>query len=71
MTVPVSTIGPLGRIILTELRAKLAPDLDVGWNELRASDVQGRARAFQSLVGGGMEIERAVTVSGLLVADDG
>ena len=65
-----STIGPLGRIILTELRAKLDTDLDVGWDELRASDVQGRARAFQSLVGGGMEMQAAITASGLLVSDD-
>ena len=65
-----STIGPLGRIILTELRAKLDTDLDVGWDELRASDVQGRARAFQSLVGGGMDMQAAITASGLLVSDD-
>ena len=65
-----STIGPLGRIILTELREKLDGDLDVGWDELRASDVQGRARAFQSLVGGGMDMQAAITASGLLVSDD-
>ena len=65
-----STIGPLGRIILTELRAKLDADLDMGWDELRASDVQGRARAFQSLVGGGMDMQAAITASGLLVSDD-
>ena len=65
-----STIGPLGRIVLTELRAKLDDDLNVGWDELRASDVQGRARAFQSLVGGGMALEQAITASGLLVSDD-
>ena len=65
-----STIGPLGRIILTELRAKLDTDLDVGWDELRASDVQGRARAFQSLTNGGMDIMAAIRASGLLVSDD-
>ena len=65
-----STIGPLGRIVLTELRAKLDDGLDVGWDELRASDVQGRARAFQSLTNGGMDMLQAITASGLLVADD-
>ena len=63
-------IGPCGRIVLSELRSKLDGDLNVGWDELRASDVQGRARAFQSLVGGGMDMQQAITASGLLVSDD-
>ena len=36
---------------------------------LHAVDVQGRARAFQSMVCGGMEIERAAALSGLLIED--
>ena len=44
-----STIAPLGRIVENELRVKLdTPDLRLTWNELRASDLAGRARAFQS-----------------------
>ena len=46
-----STIAPLGRILLDELRSKLdTPDLTFDWKELQASDVQGRARAFASMV---------------------
>ena len=60
-------IAPLGEIVQAELRRKLdTPDLSIGWQELRASDISGRARAFQSLVGGGMEIQQAAAVSGVL-----
>lgn len=63
-------IAPLGRIVQHELRDKLdAPDLSIDWTELRASDISGRARAFQSLVGGGMEIQQAAAVSGVLSDD--
>ena len=65
-----ATIGPLGRIVLTELRNKLDDSLTVGWVDLRASDLQGRARAFQSLIGGGMSLADAVAASGVLADDD-
>ena len=66
------TIAPLGRIVETELRAKLDdPVIAIGWEELRASDISGRARAFQSMVGGGMPLDRAAALSGLMMpADD-
>ena len=55
-----STIAPLGRIVENELRVKLdTPDLRLTWNELRASDLAGRARAFQSMVNGGIEVGKA------------
>ena len=65
-----STIGPLGRVVLTELRDKLDADLKLGWVDLRASDLQGRARALQSLVNAGMALPEAVAVSGVLSDDD-
>ena len=34
------------------------------------ADLQGRARAFQSLVGGGMAVEKAAALSGLLQPDE-
>ena len=33
----------------------------LSWQELRASDLSGRARAFQSMVGGGMAVAEAVS----------
>ena len=37
--------------------------------QLRASDLSGRARSFQSMVGGGMPVDQAVSVAGLMVED--
>ena len=65
-----SVIAPLGRKVQTELAAKLDGGLTIGWQELRASDLRGRARAFQSMVGGGMALDQAIAISGLVVADD-
>ena len=65
------TIAPLGRLVETELRAKLDdPSIILTWDELRAADISGRARAFQSLVGAGMDLDRAAALSGLLSPDD-
>lgn len=62
-----ATIAPLGRLVETELREKLdAPGLTLGWAELRASDIAGRARAFGSMVTAGMDVEKAARLSGLL-----
>ena len=59
-------IAPLGRTVEAELREKLdAPDLVLVWDELRASDLAGRARAFQSMIGGGMDVAKAAALAGL------
>lgn len=59
-------IQPLGKLIESELSEKLEATINFDFSELRASDLQGRARAFQSLVGGGMAVEKAASLSGLL-----
>ena len=64
-----SVVSPLGKIAEEEFRKKLEVDVTLDWHELRAADVAGRARAFQSLVGGGMSIEDAARQAGLLVED--
>ena len=61
-------LSPLGRLVETELRAKLG-DVTLDWSELRASELSGRARAFQSMVGGGMPVADAVAIAGLMVDD--
>ena len=62
-----STVAPIGRVVEAELREKLvSPDLTLDWTELRAADIAGRARAFGSLVKGGMPLEQAAAVSGVL-----
>ena len=59
----------MGKMVESELRAKLDDEVSLSWQELRASDLSGRARAFQSMVGGGMPIAEAVSVAGLMVED--
>ena len=54
-----STISPAARVVADELAVKLdTPGLAFDFKELFASDLSGRARAFQSMVGGGMKLER-------------
>ena len=60
-------VAPLAVKVTAELSAKLETEVTLGFEEMKASDVQGRARAFMTMVGGGMELERAVALSGLLV----
>ena len=65
------TLAPLGRIIGPALAEGLdAEGLEFDWERVGASDITGRARAFQSLVGGGMDVEKAAAMSGLMVSSD-
>ena len=65
-----STIAPLGKIVSDELSMKLEADITLDWRELRAADIAGRARAFQSLVGAGMSLQDAAAASGVLTSDE-
>ena len=63
-------LSPLGKLVEAELQDKLEDTVTLSWQELRASDLSGRARAFQSMVGGGMTVAEAVSVAGLMVQED-
>ena len=66
-----SLIGPLGRLTQTEFQEKLdAPDFSLDFSDLRASDVQARAASFKKLVESGIEVERALALSGLLADEN-
>ena len=56
-------------MVAAELSEKLEDTVGLSWQELRATDLAGRARAFQSMVGGGMAVANAVAVSGLMVEE--
>ena len=60
------SVQPLAKTIQEEFRAKLELNLTLDFSELMAGDLMGRARAFQSLVGGGIDVEKAAALSGLL-----
>ena len=57
-------IAPLGRMFESEMQAK---DIDIRltWDELRASDLQGRARAYGSMVDAGIQPADAARLAGL------
>ena len=66
-----STISPIAKMISGELAVKLdTPGLAFDFSALFASDLSGRARAFQSMVGGGMAVDKAASLAGLMVDDD-
>ena len=59
-----ATIAPLGRLVAVELSEKLGDDVALDREELRAAEITGRARAYQSLVGAGLGPARAVELAG-------
>lgn len=63
-------LQPLAALVQAELRDKLdAPELALSFDSLFAADLAGRARAFGSLVKGGMPVEAAAGLAGLLTED--
>ena len=60
-----SLLKPLGALVVEELQAKLDPDAKLSFDSLRAGDITGSARAFGSLVTGGLTPKSAAEVVGL------
>ena len=64
-------IQPVAKGVIAELSDKLeVSDIAFDFSELMASDITGRARAFGSMVQGGMDVEQAARLSGLLIQDE-
>ncbi len=58
-------------MVESELRRVFdAPELVLNFDELFASDLSGRARAFQSMVGAGMPLPEAAALAGLMQPED-
>ena len=64
-----TVVQPLARLVETELSEKLEAEVSLSFNSLFAADLSGRARAFQSLIGGGMDIAKAAALAGLMEAE--
>ena len=64
-----STLQPIADVIALELTAKLDADVSLSLDRLFAADLAGRARAFQSMVGAGMDPGKAAGLAGLMEAD--
>ena len=63
------TVSPLGRLVI-DAAGMAGLQISIQWDNLFASDITGRARAFQSLVGAGMPLEQAAAASGILEPAD-
>ncbi len=61
-----ATIAPVSKLVELELSAKLDVAVTLTHEEMRASDLAARARAFQSMVGGGMDPAKAAGLAGLM-----
>ena len=62
------SVQPMALSVAAELADKLdVPDLAFNHDAMSASDISGRARAFQSMVKGGLDISKAASLSGLMV----
>ena len=56
----------MAKTVEAELSDKLNIRVSLNFDALFASDLSGRARAFQSMVGGGMDVEKAAALAGLM-----
>ena len=59
------TIAPVGRIVAQEAQRVMGGSGLLDWSALAASDVNGRARAFGSLVKAGLAVDEAKRIAGL------
>ena len=57
---------PVSLSVSAELSEKLDTPIRLSFDRMFASDLSGRARAFQSMVGGGMPVEKAAALAGLM-----
>ena len=64
-----ASVEPLSRVVAAELSAKLESPVTLDAAQLNSADISGRARGFQSMVGGGMPLEQAAALAGLLAED--
>ena len=65
-----SAVRPVARTMADEIEAKIGTRPAFDFSALYASDLAGRAQAFQRLVAGGVAVTEALSISGLMVADD-
>ena len=63
-------LEPVGELVAAELAAKLdTPGVRFDFTGTYAHDLAGRAQAFKAMAAGGMDVNRALELSGLMVDD--
>lgn len=63
------TIMPVANGVAAQLGRHFDTELSFDFSRLFASDLSGRARAFQSMVGGGMDVSKAAALAGLMASE--
>ena len=63
------TVKPLTKLLSAELSERLETDITLNMDALYYHDLAGRASSFQRMVAGGMEVEKAASISGLMVVE--
>ena len=63
------TVEPLAAMLAGELSGKLEAEIKLGFSGRFAADLSGRARAFQSMVGAGMDAAKAAGLAGLMAME--
>ena len=59
-------VAPVALLVQEELSAKLDDEITLSFDRLMASDLSGRARAFQSMIKGGLDVAKAAALAGLM-----
>ena len=65
-----TSVQPAGALLAAELSEKFETEIGLSFDRLMASDLSGRARAFQSMVGAGMDPGKAAGLAGLMESDE-
>ena len=60
-----ASVDPIARRVARQVKAAFDTDFGFSFDRLFASDLSGRARAFQSMVGGGLPVDEAALVAHL------
>lgn len=60
-----SSVVPIAKQVATELSSKLDTEISLNFDELRASDVSAKARAYKAFRDSGLEHEQAANYAGL------
>lgn len=64
------SVQPVADMVAEVASEALEAEVSFNFREIWGHDLQGRASAFQRLVAGGMDLERAVALSGLIVGHE-
>ena len=64
------TLLPVGALIADELTKKLESPIAIDFPAIGSGDIAARARGFKSLVDSGMDLEKALALSGLLMSEN-